>query len=162
MTKKSNSEIVLEAIKDLHAQEQIVTRETLSDITGLRMSIIDDQLKAMVDDGLIHRVQRGVFVPAPNHGPSRLISKLILPDGTVKLEIGDDVLTLTPRESRMLGELMAGSGMQFSAIELGHQSALMSSELSLQIKKVRREMSEIRDLLFKGQVQGSLHLEEGG
>ena len=35
---KSNAETILEAIEDLHNQEQIVTRETLSQLTGLKLS----------------------------------------------------------------------------------------------------------------------------
>lgn len=148
MTKKTNSEIVLEAIKDLHAQEQIVTRETLESITGLKLTIIDDRVSYLIDEGLVHRVQRGVFVPAPEHKPSRIISKTILPCGTVILDIGDDhVLTLTPREVRMLASLMAGAGQQFSSIELGHQAAHMASELALQIKNIRRELNDVRDNL---------------
>ena len=70
---------MLEAIKDLHAQEQIVTRETLSDLTGLKLTVIDDRLSYLIDSGDIHRVQRGVFVPAPEHKPARIVSKTVLP-----------------------------------------------------------------------------------
>ena len=146
--KKTNSEIVFEAIKDLHAQEQIVTRETLADVTNLKLTIIDDRVANLIEEGLVHRVQRGVFVPAPDHKPARIISKTILPCGTVKIEIGDDqVLTLTPREARNLGSLMAGVAQQFSSIELGHQAAHMASELTLQIKGIRRELSDVRGIL---------------
>ena len=100
MSTKSNAEAILEAIEDLHNQEQIVTRETLAQLTNLKLSIIDDRLSYLVDSGYIIRVQRGVFVPAPKHRPSRLMSKTVLPDGTVKIDIGDDeVLTLTDRKS---------------------------------------------------------------
>ena len=70
---KSNAETILEAIEDLHNQEQIVTRETLSQLTGLKLSIVDDRLGHLVDSGQIIRVQRGVFIPAPKHRPSRPI-----------------------------------------------------------------------------------------
>jgi hypothetical protein len=36
---------VLQAVQDLHAQEQIVTRETLAEFTGLKLAIVDDRLK---------------------------------------------------------------------------------------------------------------------
>jgi len=144
MSKRSNTDIVLEAIQDLHAQEQIVTRETLMAITGLKLTVIDDRVALLVDNGQVHRVQRGVFVPAPEHKPARIISKTVLPGGTVKIEIGDDhILTLTPRENRMLGELMAGAGQQSAAIELGHQAAHVTSELSLQMREIRRRMNEL-------------------
>lgn len=146
-TEKSSSEVVMEAVQDLHSQEQIVTRETLTEITGLKLSVIDDRLSYLVDNGLIHRVQRGVFVPAPQHKPSRLITKTILPDGLVSIEIGDDyVIQLTPRENRMLGELMSGAGQQFAAIELGHQAASEVAELYLQLKLVKRDLSAMKKL----------------
>ena len=70
---KSNAETILEAIEDLHNQEQIVTRETLSQLTGFKLSIVDDRLSHLVDSGQIIRVQRGVFIPAPKHRPARLM-----------------------------------------------------------------------------------------
>ena len=45
-------------------------------------------------------------MPAVKHTPARPMSKTVIPDGSVKLEIGDDILTLTPREDRMLANLM--------------------------------------------------------
>ena len=49
---KSNAETILEAIEDLHNQEQIVTRETLSQLTGFKLSIVDDRLSHLVDSFL--------------------------------------------------------------------------------------------------------------
>jgi hypothetical protein len=137
-TKRSSTQIILEAVQDLHAQEQIVTRETLNALTGLKLSIIDDRVGALVDDGLVVRVQRGVYVPAETHPPARVISKMLLPDGTVKIDIGDQVLTLTPKEDRMLAQLMAGVVMQTAAVEVGHQSAMMAGELNGRLNRLER------------------------
>lgn len=140
--KPSNTEVVMEAISDLFSREQIVTRETLSELTGLKMTIIDDRLSYLVDSGQIYRVQRGVFMPAVQHEPSRIMSKTVLPDGTVKIDIGDDhTLTLTPREARVLGDLTAAAGMEYVAIELGHQSAILAGELSLQLKAAKKAIA---------------------
>ncbi|QEL64758.1 hypothetical protein OTERR_12820 [Oryzomicrobium terrae] len=139
-TKKSTTLLVFEAVQDLHAMEQVVTRETLAEHTGLKLTVIDDRIAILVDDGAVLRVQRGVFVPAPEHPPARPISKTILPGGAVKIEIGDDVLTLTPRESRMLGELTAGAGQQYAAVEAGHQAAVVNAELALKVKQLQRRL----------------------
>ena len=64
---KSSAEIVFEAIQDLHVHEQIVTREILAELTGLKLTTIDDRLAHLVDNGRIRRVQRGVFVPMEQH-----------------------------------------------------------------------------------------------
>lgn len=149
---KSNAEAILEAIEDLHNMEQIVTRETLSQLTGLKLSIVDDRLSYLVDGGHIIRVQRGVFVPAPRHRPSRVMSKIVLPDGTVKIEIGDDVLTLTPKESRILGNLMVAEAMQYSNIELGHHMAIIQSEVSGQMRKLSRQVDQLMDTGRQGEL----------
>lgn len=132
--KKTSKQIILEAVQDLHAQEQVVTREALAALTGLTLTVVDDRIATLVDDGEVLRVQRGVFVPAIQHPRTRAISSTILPDGMVKLEIGDEVLNLTPRESRALGALMAGPAMQYAQVESGHSMAVMMAEM-------RREMA---------------------
>jgi len=142
--KKSTAEIVLDAIQDLYAREQIVTRETLAEITGLKLTVIDDRLSYLVDNGSIRRVQRGVFVPMAQHKAARPISRTLCADGTTVLEVGDTVMILTPRESRMLGELMAGSAQQYAAIELGHEAERLNSLLSAQVREVRREVGRIK------------------
>lgn len=140
---RSNAEIVLGAIEDLHAREQIVTREILAELTGLKLTTIDDRLGHLVDTGKIRRVQRGVFVPLEQHRPARPISRTLCPDGTTVLEVGDTVMILSPRESRMIGELMAGSSHQYAAIEIGHETARLNAALQAQISDVRREVARM-------------------
>ena len=142
---KSNAEIVLSAVQDLFAREQIVTRETLAELTGLKLTTIDDRLGYLLDNGRIRRVQRGVFVPLEQHKPARPISRTLCPDGTTVLEVGDTVMILTPRESRMLGEVMTGAAQQFVAIEIGHEGARLNSVLSAQLSDVRRELRQFQD-----------------
>lgn len=143
--KKSSTQVVLDALRDLHQKEQIVTRETLHELTGLKLSIIDDRLKALIEEMLIVRVGRGVFVPAEQHPPARPMSKTLLPDGTVNLEIGDTVLILTPAEDRMLASIQAGVMMQAAAIEVGHQTAALSGELRQRLNCVERGMAGVLD-----------------
>ena len=140
---RSNAEVVLGAIEDLHAREQIVTREILAELTGLKLTTIDDRLGHLVDTGKIRRVQRGVFVPLEQHRPARPISRTLCPDGTTVLEVGDTVMILSPRESRMIGELMAGSSQQYAAIEIGHEAARLNAVLQAQISDVRREVARM-------------------
>lgn len=140
---RSNAEVVLGAIEDLHAREQIVTREILAELTGLKLTTIDDRLGHLVDTGKIRRVQRGVFVPLEQHRPARPISRTLCPDGTTVLEVGDTVMILSPRESRMIGELMAGSSQQYAAIEIGHEAARLNAVLQAQISEVRREVARM-------------------
>lgn len=105
--------------------------------------LIDDRLAYLVNEGVIHRVQRGVFVPAQTHRTARYVTRSLLPDGTTVLEVGDTVLVLTPREARMVGELMAGAAQQYSAIEVGHQSAQLNGRLAGELRDLRREVRKL-------------------
>lgn len=151
--RKSTTALVLEAVQDLHAQEQIVTRETLAELSGLKLSVVDDRLGVLADDGAILRVQRGVYVPAPRHPPARPMSKTVMPDGMVKIEIGDEVLTLTPREDRALANLMAGAAAQAAAIETGRNTAILAAELSEEVKRLRRQVQALTEKVDPGQGQ---------
>ena len=135
--RKATKDYVLEEIIDLHASEQIVTRETLADFTGRKLAIIDEALRTLVNEEKVARVQRGVYVPVVQHPVARVVSLTVLPDGTVKLEIGDDhVLTLTPREARSVGVTLGGLAAQAAAIEAGHQAALMASAFNNRLNKL--------------------------
>jgi len=120
-------QIIFEAIQDLHSAEQVVTREALVAVTGLKLTIVDDQIGTLIEGGQVLRVRRGVFVPAPSFPTARAISTTFLPDGLVKLEVGDDCLSLTPREARMLGRALAGHALEFSNIRSGYEAVATRS-----------------------------------
>ena len=130
---------ILDTVQDLHNLEQIVTREAVREATGLPLTTIDDRLATLVDRGEILRVERGVFVPAVRHPPARTISKTTLPDGSVKIEVGDVVLELTPREDRHLAGLMAGSATQLLAISESHEIAAAVASLRRKVGQIESE-----------------------
>lgn len=136
---------ILEAINDLHAQEQIITREKLGEVLPhLTLSKISDRLGYLIEIGKVSRPERGVYVPVVTHPPSRCICKYLLPDGTIKIEVGDDlIITLTPREARYLGNLMVAEAMQFSNIELGHTISTMQTVVVDQVRKLERKVEKI-------------------
>lgn len=135
----STTELVFDAVIELHALEQIVTREGLSEHLNLKLSIIDDKLKTLANDGLIARIQRGVYVPVTQYPPTRPISHTELPDGTVVLDIGDDVLKLTPREARTLAVMLGARAIQASQINLSDQVGMMVAEISQRIRILERD-----------------------
>lgn len=139
----TNKQRVLDAVIDLHNQEQIVTRETLSDILDLKQTIIDDNLSSLTNDGFIHRIQRGVYVPTIIHKPARVITRSGLNDGCVVIEIDRLVLILTPKEARELGKQMMGDAMQYSNIEIGHHAAHATANLELEFKNMRKAIREM-------------------
>ncbi|MHA5651119.1 hypothetical protein [Pseudomonas aeruginosa] len=151
MAKKSSTQAVLDAVRELHSQQQIVTRQTLVELTGLKPGVVDDRLSVLVDDLLVLRVERGVFVPAPQFDPPRPITITQIPGGWAKVEISDDhVITLTPAEKRMLGELLAGAAQQFAAIDIGHSNQILAAELAVKIKRLEKEVASLRTNLTRG------------
>lgn len=145
MSNKNSTDVIFDAVVDLHNNEQIVTRTTLAAMLDLKIGIIDDRLSYLVDIEKIMRVERGVYVPVIQHPVSRIMSKMVLPDGTVKIEIGDEVLTLTPKEARTLGNLVVAEAMQYSNIELGHNMAMIQSSLTGQVKCLARNVEKLMD-----------------
>ncbi len=131
---------IFDTVCELHNPEQIVTREAVREATGLPLTTIDDRLATLVDRGEILRVERGVFVPAVRHPPARPISKTTMPDGSVKIEIGDVVLDLTPREDRHLAGMMAGSAILLVAVADSTESAAKIADLSRRIGQLKAEL----------------------
>lgn len=113
-------------------------------MTNLKLTIIDDRLATLVDDGLLIRKSRGVFVPAVQHPPARPISKTVMPDGMVKIEIGDLVLDLTPREDRMLASMQAGTAVQFAAIETGHEMSALVAAMRKRMGYLEAKVKELQ------------------
>ena len=57
----SSTDRVFDAVRELRALAQIATRETVAELTGLRLGIVDDRLRTLVDDGRLKRLLRGVY-----------------------------------------------------------------------------------------------------
>jgi hypothetical protein len=51
------------AIMDMHATKRSITRQALSDMTGLKLTLVDDHVKRMRSDGRLRLVINGVFEP---------------------------------------------------------------------------------------------------
>lgn len=133
---------ILDTVQELHNLEQIVTREAVREATGLALTIVDDRLGTLVDRGDIVRIGRGVFVPAVRHPPARAISKTVMPDGMVKIEIGEIVLDLTPREDRHLAGMLAGSAAQLTAVVSGAESTAQIVALRMRVGRMEAELRE--------------------
>ena len=137
---RTTKQQMLDAIHDLHNAEHLVTREALQEVTGLKLTIIDDRVATLVDEGAVIRKGRGVFVPAIQHPPARPISKTVMPDGMVKIEIGDMVLDLTPKEDRALASLQAGTAVQFAAIETGQELSTLVAAMRTRVAKLEAQL----------------------
>ena len=143
---KSTGQIVWDAILDLYDQEQVVCRKTLVEVTGLTFHKVDDHVNKMIDNGLLRRLQSGVFVPIPRYDTPRPVYGSLTPDGFFILEVGDIKLVLQPREARMAGALLAGQFVQFSNIQSGHDTNHMTNVIWNELRRVKQIIDEMGQL----------------
>ena len=142
----SSTQRVHQAVRELRALEQIATRETVAELTGLKLAIVDDRLRALVDDGKLKRLMRGVYELVEEYPETRNISKTILASGYVMLEItgrkgvDDIVIHLTPTEDRKLAELSVGAAGQAILINSTNQHLYLATELAAKVEKLEREL----------------------
>lgn len=109
----SNAKLIYQCILDLTNTNRAATRQVISNMTGLKMTIVDDHVKRMKDDGKLISPVNGVFEPVEDAPVDRAVSITYLSNGRVKLEIGDDCLDLTMREASNVGAATAGAGLKF-------------------------------------------------
>ena len=108
-------DIVLKAITDLTEHGQQASRQRITEVTGLRMTIVDDHIARLREDGLVRSLYAGLF-ELVDTTPDRAISVTALPRGQFKVEVGDDVCeALTPRETLALSKLLGGVALAFGA-----------------------------------------------
>ena len=127
----STTEQVYQAVAELRELDQIATRETVAELTGLKLSVVDDRLRTLVDDGRLRRLIRGVYELADI--AARLVRPMyigVLGDGTVKVEIGECVLTLSHAEARKLARVMGGFADDARMLETTRQMMMTLQELS--------------------------------
>lgn len=99
----------LEIIRHLYAIKQRAVHTTeIEACSELALSTVQDCLKRLVETGRITRPGRGMYIPVTAHAEPRAISQTLHPDGTCKIEIGDEVIALTPVEHRHLVRLLGG------------------------------------------------------
>lgn len=131
---KSSTEVVFEAVEQLYNYEHPVSRIQVQKFTGLKQSVVDDRLATLANDGRLDRELPGYYRPVVQHPPARSVAKFLLPDGTVKLLVGEDVLTLTPRESHLVAQQMAGEIAMAMGIASGHKATITENNMERRLK----------------------------
>ena len=140
----ASTQRVYAAVRELRSLDQIATRETVAELTDLKLSIVDDRLRALVDDGRLKRLLRGIYELVEEYPETRAISKTVLRSGYVKYDIGDLVITLTPTEDRVLSQLGIGAAAQAVMIHSTNQHLYLATELAAKVEKLEREAKALR------------------
>lgn len=111
----SSTELVLRCIREHRAVGRACSRKAIAEATQLPLTVVDDRVKHLKNLGSIRLAGGvpGIFEPTEDPAEDRAISATILPNGRVKLEIGDAVIDLSMREARNVGAAFAGFALQF-------------------------------------------------
>ena len=136
----TSTDRIFDAVRELRSLEQIATRETVAELTELKLTVVDDRLRTLVDDGKLKRLLRGIYELVEEYPATRAISKTVLPTGYVKYDIGDEVITLTPVEDRVLAQLGIGAAGQAVMIQSTNQHLYLATELAAKVEKLEREL----------------------
>lgn len=113
------------------------TRDLIAEKTGMKLVTVDEAIKKLRQLGLIERKPQ-CYRPVIQHAPDRATSISSLTDGMVKLEVGDEVLSLTPSEARKVGMGLMGYANDFSG--LANQRSMMERISRLEHENQRMKL----------------------
>ena len=139
-----STERIFQAVRDLREVDQIATRETVAELTGLKLSVVDDRLRTLVDDGRLRRLLRGVYEMVEVFPPPRNTYAGIMQDGMVKVEVGDDVWTLTPNEARRVARVLGGFAEDARILESSRAHLFLATEMAAKVEKLEREIKALK------------------
>jgi hypothetical protein len=142
---RTRSETIYQACIGLRNNGRQISRMVLTQITGLKMGVVDDHVTRMIEKGLLRRVAAGFVEVVAQFEPNRPIYKGMLPDGMVKLEIGDDVLTLTPGEAQVVGAALMGEANIYNQLRVDREQLDRMAKLEREVQLGRKRM----DLMVK-------------
>ena len=138
-TRKSSRDRVYDAILELSDSETPAKAADIANVTGLAMPIVYDSIKALKQRGRIYS-DNGYFFACDEVQETQAVSHTILPSGAVKLEKGDQVMDLNPREARALAKTLAGSVEQAAVILMQHRQ----NDMQAQIRRLHRMIERLR------------------
>ena len=118
--RRSSRDMVLEAIMELNDSEMSSKTPDLVRVTGLSHTVVHDSIKVLKQRGQIYS-DNGAFFVCSEHQPAQPVYHTAMPDGIIKLEKGDQILTLNPREARAVARTMGGLVEQAASNSVVHR-----------------------------------------
>lgn len=139
---RTSRQIIWDAIQEMAALGQTITRKRLQEMTDLTYHIVDDHVSRMVDEeGTLRRVLDGVYELVKGYDAPRPVSITDLDDGQTIIEVGDQEMRLWPREVRKLANRLEGDAKKLATLQLQQDIALSTQGLQLKFRAVQREMA---------------------
>lgn len=155
----STGEKIYQAAVGLHNAGRQISRQALVKVTGLLMGQIDDHVTRMVNEqGRLRRVANGVLELVEQFPANRPISKTVLPDGSVTIEVGDDVLQLTPGEAHVLGASLMPEATVYAQLRGDRDVQDQVSRLQRDLASATRRMNDMTRELVRLRQQPELAL----
>lgn len=142
-------ERVLQCIIDLFNARRPAHRVLIAQHMGVKLSTVDDAVKRLKEDMLVRTTTPGYVEPIEQHPPSRPLSITKLPNGQCKVEVGDDLLTLTPHEAQMLGIMLHGDAQTLMYWHEERQTGAHIVQLQGEVRAMKKELRDTRRLHFK-------------
>jgi len=111
---RTSRQIVLQAITTICEHNAYANRASVTRMSGLSQGVVDDHIKKLKADDIIRMDVPGFYYPV-DQTVDRMVSVTGMPMGRMKVEIGDVLLILTPREWFDLARFTAGQLFTFAA-----------------------------------------------
>lgn len=134
---------VEQVITEIHNAGRIPTREVIADTLSVPVGKIDEHVKNLLKDGHIRRVSAGVYEPVFRLRASRPVTVKRLLTGMVEITAGNDRLSLTPEEERMVAASLVGAAAQFHDLTRGRDLADQFRVLQRQHEQLQDEMRQL-------------------
>lgn len=141
----ANGHLIWQTILELRNTERRINRTALAALTGLKPGIVDDHVERWIEKDQLRRAGAGELEVVEHFPATRPISKTTLPNGIVKLEIGSDLLELTPAEARTLARDLAGHAQELAQVDSANRAVVLAHELARELKDARREIKALRE-----------------
>lgn len=142
--KKSSRVMVFDAILELADGEMPAKAMDIANATGLAMPVVYDSIKELKRRGRIYS-DNGAFFPCGEHQETQAVTTTILANGAVKVEKGDQVLDLNPREARAHYGMGGAHIQQIGIIVLERRL----DEQQSQIRRLQRQVQRLEDEVKK-------------
>jgi hypothetical protein len=139
----ANSHRIWQAALELRNTNRRINRSALAGLTGLKPGIVDDHVDRFIERDQIRRAGNGELEVVEQFPAARPISKTTLPNGLVKLEVGSDMLELTPDEARAVARDFAGNLHELAETDAANKGVRIAAEVARELKEARKRIAAL-------------------
>ena len=143
MRGETNTERVYVAIVDIYRTEnKEVSRQEISERLGMPLPAVSNAMKTLIEvQQRVILCGRGRYKPATVFREDEAVSWTALPDGTFKLEKGDQVMDFTPREYTWLFPSTRQPTAEHDASDM---VTTLLKQTRVHLRKLEAELAELK------------------